>query len=249
MDDFVYAWRLDEDSELTQFLRAGAGPQSALLHQAQLGLAARCMFSIIISYADYISDFMLASYYFSSEKYLYAGLTLMWPTLVLVGHTYLTYTDQDRGRVLIASLFGCRPIIDTYRFITNAPGEIDQLEPVLSMSIGRGIELTFESIPQTCMQMFLILRSYVENTKISSIQYFSVFSSMIAAGFIAAMIDYDVDVNQTYRKVEPSLYGFGFQIQRQSACYFFCYILPTWLAIRACESLQQQALYLLRQKF
>ena len=97
------------------------------------------------------------------------------------------------------------------------------------------------------MQMFLILRSYVENTKIGSIQYFSVFSSMIAAGFIAAMIDYDVDVNQTYRKVEPTLYGW-LQIQRQSACYFFCYILPTWLATRACESLQQ-ALYLLRQKF
>ena len=77
----------------------------------------------------------------------------------------------------------------------------------MSMAMNRGIELIFESTPQTCFQTFRIIKSTAANETISNMQYATVITSFLAIGFIFTIMDYEVDTSDNYRKKEPELYG------------------------------------------
>ena len=75
------------------------------------------------------------------------------------------------------------------------------------MACNRGIEIGVESMPQTFFQMIRIVLSVAANDAISTIQYFTVISSFAAIGFIFAIMDYEVDTSENYRRIEPKIYG------------------------------------------
>ena len=207
MSDFVFAWRLDEGSDFVQFLHAAKESQRRLLHQAKFGLIVRCLFSAFVSYADYFSDILLAVYYFTEGEMVYCGVTIAWPLIVLVCHALLAWADGEPWYVVLASLFGMKPLIDTYRFAAGERTDIKRQSPVVSMALGRGVELVFESIPQTGVQIVLILLQLSANVDVDSRQYVTVVTSLLAAGFIGANTDYDIDTNERLRRMEPILYG------------------------------------------
>ena len=55
--------------------------------------------------------------------------------------------------------------------------------------------------------MIRIVLSVAANDAISTIQYFTVISSFAAIGFIGAIMDYEIDTNDSLRRVEPKIYG------------------------------------------
>ena len=67
--------------------------------------------------------------------------------------------------------------------------------------------MVFESIPQTGVQIVLILLQLSANVDVDSRQYVTVVTSLLAAGFIGATMDNDVDTNERLRRKEPILYG------------------------------------------
>ena len=156
MSDFVFAWRLDEGSDFVQFLHAAKESQRRLLHQAKFGLIVRCLFSAFVSYADYFSDILLAVYYFTEGEMVYCGVTIAWPLIVLFVILCLPGQTVNRG-MLYLRRFRMKPLIDTHRFAAGEKIDINQLDPVVSMAIGRSFEMVFESIPQTGVQIVLIL--------------------------------------------------------------------------------------------
>ena len=186
MSDFVFAWRLDESSDFVQFLHAAKESQRRLLHQAKFGLLVRCLFSAFVSYADYFSDILLGVYYFTEGEMVYGGFTIAWPFIVLVSHALLAWADGEPWYIVFASLFGMKPLIDTYRFASGKEADIKRQDPVVSMALGRGVELVFESIPQTGVQIVLILLQISANVDVDSRQYVTVVTSLLAAGFIGA---------------------------------------------------------------
>ena len=77
----------------------------------------------------------------------------------------------------------------------------------MSMAFGRGVEMVFESIPATFLQLFFIVKSFQSGNPVAFIQYLGVASSLLSTGFIGANLDYDMDTSKRYRKTEPLLYG------------------------------------------
>ena len=53
----------------------------------------------------------------------------------------------------------------------------------------------------------MILLQLSTNGDVDSRQYVTVVTSMLAAGFIGATVDNDLDTNELLRRVEPILYG------------------------------------------
>ena len=202
----MFAWRLDEGSDFVQFLHAAKESQRRLLHQAKFGLLVRCLFSAFVSYADYFSDILLAVYYFTEGEMVYCGVTIAWPLIVLFVILCLPGQTVNRG-ILYLRRFR-RETIDRYVPVCSGEkSDIKRLDPVVSMAIGRSFEMVFESIPQTGVQIVLILLQLSANVDVDSRLYVTVVTSLLAAGFIGATMDNDVDTNGRLRRIEPTLYG------------------------------------------
>ena len=78
---------------------------------------------------------------------------------------------------------------------------------VASLSITRGISVAFESVPQTCVQTFHIVRGLATGETYSLFQFSAVGASLLAAAYMGARSDLDIDTNTYYRRIEPRLYG------------------------------------------
>ena len=50
-------------------------------------------------------------------------------------------------RELLIVLSGLKPAVDAYRIATGYEDELSTLDPLLDMSVGKGVELACESIP------------------------------------------------------------------------------------------------------
>ena len=76
------------------------------------------------------------------------------------------------------------------------------------MAANRGIELIFESTPQTFFQTFRVIRSTAEHEIISSVQYATLIISFLAIGFIFTIMDYEIDTSEHHRKTESKIFGY-----------------------------------------
>ena len=206
LKDWVFAWNLDKDSDLVRFLDSFRFQLAILLKQAKYGKAARCISSFLITVIDAGTDYALAGHYFSIGESNMAWLTLSLPFISQILQMLFSISDSESLFVVIASLFGFKPLIDTIRVVTGA-SRGGNMHPIAAMTISRGMEVTFESIPQLIIQLFQIISLSSVGRSISATQYFAVASSMLAAGFVGANNDYDLDTIENYRKVEHRLYG------------------------------------------
>ena len=210
ISDFIYAWRIDSASELASFLNASKQYQRKLIFHSKLGKSLRCIASLAISYTDYATDFLLAAYYFGEGKTNYGMLTIFWPLLVILFQTYLSIASGDAWYVHLASCLGLKSFVDTWRVVSGKQmlNGGANLQPILSLSMVRGVELSCESVPQTCVQVYLMIQSASDGNGVDFTPLPAIVTSLLAAGFISANVDYDMDCSAYFRKMEPVLYGF-----------------------------------------
>ena len=117
--DWLFAWRIDMRSHIGQFTKAAARRQGLLLNQSKYWLVLRCLLSLVIYSLDFAAAFMLASSYINETKVWYAVLTLAWPFLALLIHAILALADGDSWGIVLLSLCGLKPFIDTWRVVTG----------------------------------------------------------------------------------------------------------------------------------
>ena len=67
-------------------------------------------------------------------------------------------------------------------------------------------EVTFEAIPQSIIQTMTLLLTPPDDR--SSLQYISLFSSVLTTAITAALADKELDISKYYRKDEPHLFGY-----------------------------------------
>ena len=207
MKDWTFAWMLDDHAPVVKILDALKYKQALLLKTALVGKAARCLASLAITTFDNGTDILLAIEYFQRGETSWGATTLAFPILSNLFQSLLAVADGDHPFIVLAALVGLKPFIDTWRAITGAERGKRNFSPVLSMAMNRGIEIVVESMPQTFFQMIRMVLSVAANDAISTIQYFTVISSFAAIGFIFAIMDYEIDTNENYRRVEPKIYG------------------------------------------
>ena len=208
MADWTFAWMLDENMELVKFLNALKVKQSVLMKQAIIGKVIRCIGSLAITIVDNGSDFLLAADYFRRGDASWGKLTISFPLTSNILQCLFSIADKDSISVTFLALFGLKPFIDTWRTVTSAPQGTRRFNPVLSMAANRGIELIFESTPQTFFQTFRVIRSTAEHEIISSVQYATLIISFLAIGFIFTIMDYEIDTSEHHRKTESKIFGY-----------------------------------------
>ena len=212
-EDFVFAWHFSPESELVKFLEAFQYPQALLMSQAKYWKALRCFNSVIFSFVDFIFAALLAAHFFSQDQIAYAVVTLSWPVVAMAITAYCSFANNENWKVVLATFFGQKCLIDTIRVVTGFTHHFTSLSmrPVTSMAIGRAIQLAFSCIPQTFSSMLILINELSADAEfrnnIPSIHLITIFASMVCSGYFACMIDMDMDTSEHYRSTETKLFG------------------------------------------
>ena len=208
---WLHAWRIDESNGPLRSFAVALGPHfEHLVKYARIGLFARVALGTTISIFDLVSDVLLGARYYSMGDYKYAFLTLLFPALLLIINFLFSIAASEHWSAQLACLIGMKPLYDLVKLTGGQNDDnVRGFTPLFILSVGRSLELSFESIPQTMVQMSISVAKYNSDASMvpDTLQSLSVISSLLAIGFIAANCEMDLDVDHRKRRNQPTLYG------------------------------------------
>jgi hypothetical protein len=131
------------------FARAQAGGQHRLLKLARIGLLARVLVGMLISYGDIISDVVLAVQYVMRNKLMLGALTVLFPCLTLILHALVALANRDSWLEVVLALMGAKPILDTWKMLSGVKQKTNAaLTPVTPNSASLNFSFMAATLPQ-----------------------------------------------------------------------------------------------------
>jgi len=112
---------------------------------------------------------------------------------------------QVKEQLIVFSLL--KPGVDAWRSATATALSREEdatIDPRTELTFSRCIELVFESIPGTVLQLAALIHA----KEVDNVVYFALTSSIVTAGSVSAYISWDWDVDKEARKMVPSFYGY-----------------------------------------
>ncbi|GMH84158.1 hypothetical protein TrST_g12293 [Triparma strigata] len=163
-----------------------------------------------LSIFDLIFDVAMVYEYFKNEKPQFARATLISIGLNLALQVAVTLIQNKKRkrRVKIREVFFVltfvKPGIDAWRVVTKRKHHaLNLFSPMMEYLLGKGIELVFECIPSTIIQVL----AFVEGQH-SAVVILSLCSSILTAAFISASMSIEKDIDKNSRRFSPYFYGF-----------------------------------------
>ena len=181
---------LPEGNELTrQILIDLASRIKPNLKLARIGLGARVLLSVVLTYMDLTTDFLVLKEYGEggqgTRKYFHSSIGILAvSTLVNVLGAWIANKKKGTmaiGRGAVVAVMQLNPLVhgmNVWRGVENC--EDDVIDPFAMFLMVRVSELIFEVMPETVLQLFVIYHA----KKISWMSVFSILSSVASAAFI-----------------------------------------------------------------
>ncbi|GMH83489.1 hypothetical protein TL16_g09612 [Triparma laevis f. inornata] len=176
-----------------------------------LGLRLRVFSGALLSTFDLITDvYMTIQFYNTDGQQSYGKINSWLIGLTMLMQIIISYA-QNSGKSslllqdVICILTGFKPALDAYRVGSGAEREDHQkFTPLTEMTWCKCIEVVFEAVPSSILQMFALILASEKNTG----AIFSILVSAATIGFSSAMITYDWDTSPTQRNNSSFFYGF-----------------------------------------
>ena len=211
----VNAWKLDNPI-LQPLFTVGAfeplveGIAKELMVASKLGLVKRVIVGALLSIGDMISDIWVIISYLrigntSGAYSLIAmiGTSLSAQLLITVGQNHKKSKWVLLRELLYVVTF-LKPAVDAFRVATGHEDEHAVMSPLVELSLGKGTELAFESIPGGLLQAYV----FINSPKKTMFFLISILISTLTTGYSSAMVSYDMDVSVANRKEVPLFYGY-----------------------------------------
>ena len=155
----------------------------------RVGLVFRLVLVIVMSYSDMITDMLVIMQYYREGEMEYFGLALGFMVVTALMHAVFTYINLHTRPLskslprIMAGLFLLNPLLDGYSVWSGKErDEGEMFTPMVTLSITRGTELLLESLPESVLQLTIFMTT--ENP--TSLQKFSILSSVVASAFTMA---------------------------------------------------------------
>mmetsp|Transcript_15548 Transcript_15548/g.36164 ORF Transcript_15548/g.36164 Transcript_15548/m.36164 type:complete len:886 (-) Transcript_15548:66-2723(-) len=179
-------------------------------------LVMRVLVILAISQVDLATDLLMLVQYShdGNEGALVASACILgtgwlahiWTAL---NHSTGRGTKAIVHELLIAATF-LAPVVGTYRFIVGAEvGEgTSMLEPLFVYAVIKAIELVFESIPESILQVSVLLQSESGGEAVSSLSVASFAVSLLAAGLLVTDLNYTIESDKMKAQQTPGVHPF-----------------------------------------
>ena len=196
-----YAWTRPFFIEIAQYN----------LNTSNFGLKLRVFGGAVLSTVDLITDIYMTVQFFITEGQESYGRT----NAVLIGLTmtiqiFLAYAQNSKSmkhffQDTICILTGFKPALDAYKVGSGAEQEDYQvINPLLEMSLFKGVEMVFEAIPSSVVQIYALLSAKERSLD----ALISILVSAATIAFTSSMMTYDWDTSPANRASEPTFHGF-----------------------------------------
>ncbi|GMH90820.1 hypothetical protein TrST_g3882 [Triparma strigata] len=181
------------------------------LNTSNLGLRLRVFGGALLSTVDLITDVYMTVKFFNTEGQEGYGRINAWIIgLTMLTQIILSYVNHFKKpgyffKDALAVLVGFKPALDAYRVGSGAEqGEHQLLNPLAEMSYCKVVEVVFEAVPSTIIQIYALLLA--DKRGLDALA--SILVSALTVGFTSSMISYDWDTSPSQRAKAPSFYGF-----------------------------------------
>ena len=165
----------------------------------------------MLSTVDLVTDIYMTYQFLNTEgeqgygkiNAILIGLTVFIQLIVSFAQNKnsLKHFFQDAFFVLT----GFKPALDAYRVGSGAEQEDRHvLSPLTEMTFCKGIEMVFEAIPSSIVQMYALLSSKEKSLD----ALISILVSAATIAFTSSMLSYDWDTSPSNRGGAPLFYGF-----------------------------------------
>ena len=204
---------LPEGEVLARELLIGLAPKiKPSLKLARIGLGVRMLLSMVLTYMDLITDFLVLKEYGEGgegmRKYLHISIAILAvSTLVNVFAAWIANKKKGTkaiGKGVVVALMQLNPLVhglNVWRGVEQS--EDDAMPPIFMFLMVRMGELIFEVMPETVLQLFVIYHT----KDISWTSTISILSSVVSAAFImtdnSMMYERHVMVSVRGEKVIP----------------------------------------------
>ena len=202
-DEFVKInFPMQQSPEATHYYKAYI---SALLVElkpylkfARIGAAGRLGFILIMTYQDMITDILVIhAYYVNGDMdSFYTSLSIIVFATFL--HVIASIAKNSRRSFAVkikgvfTSLLLLSPVIESYEYWKDEEQtEETTFDPVLMLIVTRAVELVCESVPESAVQLAVLMKT--ENPPF--LMYFSIVSSVLAAGAIITETGFSAENN------------------------------------------------------
>jgi len=180
-------------------------------------LVMRVLVILAISQVDLATDLLMLVQYShdGNEGALVASACILgtgwlahiWTAL---NHSTGRGTKAIVHELLIAATF-LAPVVGTYRFVVGA--ELDEnsnanVDPLFLYAYIKGIELVFESIPESILQVSVLLQSESGGEAVSSLSVASFAVSLLAAGLLVTDLNYTIESDKMKAQQTPGVHPF-----------------------------------------
>jgi len=167
----------------------------------------------VLSIIDMITDIVMITKFHAEGRHSFARASTICVSLCLGVQTFIVYGQnakksrarQVKEQLILFSLL--KPGVDAWRNATATASNREEgiaIDPKTELTFSRGVELCFESIPGTVLQLAALVHAK-EN---ESMAYFALASSVITAATMSAYISWDWDMNEIMRKEASSFFGY-----------------------------------------
>jgi len=212
------------------------------LKLSRFRLVAKVLVILAVSQVDLVTDLlMLVEYSRQADRegaFVASACIMGLGWLAHIGMAFWSNTGRSASavarEVLIAATF-VAPVVGTYRFVVGA--ELDEnstanMTPLLMYVFVKGIELIFESIPESILQASVLLQSEAGDGAMSTLSVVSFAASLLAAGLLVADLNHTMENDNMKAQQTPGvhpLYGFLRTSARGQAAFF----LSSWAFLSA----------------
>ena len=173
-----------------------------LANVKSVGFQAMLLTTLIVAYADTISDVILGVYYLQSNRIGMSVTTLSFVGIMAVSQAALSATFKQKPVDILYSLLLVKELVESFRLLYDVPAHQGQLQPTVAiLSLSRFFEVALESVPQCVAQATALVSSS------SSYQLVSILTSSTATGWLLAVTDKEMDYSEYYNKYDPLFYG------------------------------------------
>ena len=183
----------------------------------------------LVSYFDLVTDVMvfLELRRKNSTMAVVQGLTLGFSLFM---QSLASWALGQPKLVALSGLVGFKPAIEAWRETTNAKPFPNQMgDNTFILGVSRMLEITTEAIPQAVLQSVIL---FLYSDQRTTVQFVSLFASMLTTGFTVAFADRDQDTSKYQRISHPKLYGYVSSTNSNKQAFFLVVFVTTYIMVK-----------------
>ena len=155
---------------------------------ARIGVALKIFLTLVLGYVDVVTDFLVAQSYYDAGEVGTAQATAGFAILAIVIQAMFTFFQyakkpwKEQGGRTLAALLGLGPLLEGLSVWTGKEDSDLLLSGPKMYAFMKAVEIAFESIPESIIQLLGLLKAKVG--EIQTIQIIGIISSIVSGAFI-----------------------------------------------------------------